>query len=466
MASGSSTTLRTSVRTPSSTGRASAPSLFFGRSFLRATDEYGRIACNDVIVHRETRQRRRIEVEELQGSIAQYGVLNPIIITKDLTLIAGERRLTASRNLGLLDIPFRYIEDLTPIEAQIIELEENVKRSDLDWRDDARAVLRLHQLYASTLPGWTQERTAKALSRSPSLISKQLMVAPELDSPRLADAPHLATACNILSRRADRQASDMLSEIIEMSRTVVPDEVPRPEPNKILSPEKTILQEDFIKWSSKYRGKPFNFVHCDFPYGIDLGGGAWSGKNSHHLYDDKPDVYFDLIRAFCGNLDNFMAPSAHLMFWFSMKFYNETLELFRELAPSLAFQAFPLFWYKSDNVGIMPDPKRGPRRNMETCFLASREDRLLVRSVSDTYCAPTDKKWHTSTKPVPMLKHFFQMFVDDGSRVLDPTCGSGASLRAAEEMGANFVLGLERDPEHCNNARTAMREFRLLRASK
>jgi predicted RNA methylase len=55
------------------------------------------------------------------------------------------------------------------------------------------------------------------------------------------------------------------------------------------------------------------------------------------------------------------------------------------------------------------------------------------------------------------------MFVDEGTRLLDPTCGSGAALRAAEDLGAQMVLGLERDPEHASAAKSALRQFRALK---
>jgi tRNA G10 N-methylase Trm11 len=62
-----------------------------------------------------------------------------------------------------------------------------------------------------------------------------------------------------------------------------------------------------------------------------------------------------------------------------------------------------------------------------------------------------------------MLRHFFQMFVDENTSLLDPTAGSGSALRAAESLGAKRVLGLEVDQEYAKNANVAMRNFRNLR---
>ena len=97
-------------------------------------------------------------------------------------------------------------------------------------------------------------------------------------------------------------------------------------------------------------------------------------------------------------------------------------------------------------------------------FVASRGDRSITRAVSNIYGAPTVKDTHQSEKPEPMLRHFFQMFVDENTRLLDPTCGSGSALRAAESLGAKYVLGLEVNPDFAEGARIALRKFRNLRA--
>ena len=67
-------------------------------------------------------------------------------------------------------------------------------------------------------------------------------------------------------------------------------------------------------------------------------------------------------------------------------------------------------------------------------------------------------------KPEPMLRHFFRMFVDEHGHMLDLTCGSGTSLRAAESLGASRVLGLELDPTNHENAVAELNRSRTLAA--
>lgn len=456
---------------------------------MAISNNYQRVLCTSICVDRENRQRRTIDTSGLKDSISLHGVLNPIIVREDLTLVAGERRLTASIELGLQDIPVRFYEDLSSGEAQIIELEENLKRADLNWKEEALAICALHKRFVEREPTWNLSRTAEALCISPQVISKNVKVGKAIlaGHPKVLSSPGVDSASNVLSREEDRAIGDAISDIHEMTEKLFLPQPAAATGNKTstnsgdlagtsaLSPPPSsalstatlpILLEDFTSWATTYSGPKFNFIHCDFPYGISMDkGGAWAGGKTSTLYADSPDVYWALLECFCKNLDNFMAVSGHVMFWFSMHYYQETLDFFATHAPSLVFNPFPLIWLKSDNVGIMPDPLRGPRRIYETALMASREDRPVLKPVANGYAAPTDRQYHPSTKPEPMLKHFFQMFVDSATRMLDPTCGGGSALRAAEAMGAAQVLGLERDPEHHKSAISAMRKFRILRSA-
>lgn len=448
------------------------------------TDRFQRIPLASIIVERETRQRREIKVDDLAKSISQVGVLQPIIITRDLVLVAGERRLAACRQLGLADIPARFVEEISKTELEIIELEENCKREDLPWLDHVKAIARVHQLYLSLDPDWTMSETAEKLSVGQPHISNVLSIAAEIEDERVQKAGTMREAYNLLRRRSARAMGDALQELLDDTAEPAPgsagatpsDELGLPAPQArvydLSSPAvppkpaplpDSILTESFLDWGPQYIGKKFNLIHCDFPYGVELFAGPQGlGAEPTRGYDDSLDLYLALLECLCRNLDRLMSVSGHLMFWYSGKHDRVTRETFARLAPTLAFTPFPLIWGKSDNAGIASDPRHGPRHIYETCLLASRGNRQIVRVVSDLYNAPTDKRLHVSTKPQPMLKHFMSMLVDENTSLLDPTAGSGAALRAADEIGAKLVLGLEIDAKVAAVANTALRNQRLM----
>lgn len=466
---------------------------------MSASDDYARLALSAIHVQ-EGRQRSAIALDkDFLASIRLRGILCPLLVKRDGTLVAGGRRFAAARELALPDAPVRFVhDDLTPSELRVIELEENIRRAELPWRDECRAVAEIHQIWHNTRENWSHEKSQNEIGHD---LSKWLRVARELDNPRLAQATNFWAAYNICQRIDARNADAMLEDIafagaeraggepvasegeIEFSEaqepptseiggeaaapsSASPPPTTRQSALRTLPPRDDVLTTDFITWARAYSGPRFNFVHCDFPYGKRVFAGEWGGKNDAGFqYKDEPDTYWELIAALCANLERLMTPTAHLMFWLSseVEMQHATIAKFRELAPELIFQPRALVWLKSDNVGIVPDPKRGPRWITELALMASRGDRILVKPLANAYAAPTARALHPSTKPEPVLRHFFSMFVDQTTRMLDPTCGSGSSLRAAESLGAQSVLGVERSEDYAASARKALREFRTLK---
>src|ERR1700733_11302014 len=164
------------------------------------SDDYQRLSIEAIYVDRAARQRGKIEVEDLVQSIKRNGVINPLIVTREGQLIAGERRLEASKLAGLLDVPVRFLDELEESERQLIELEENLKRKDIEWDETARAIKAIHDLYRAKDPDWTHADTGAALGLTQSAITKYLGVAAELHQPKIANAGTLREALDKISR--------------------------------------------------------------------------------------------------------------------------------------------------------------------------------------------------------------------------------------------------------------------------
>lgn len=407
-----------------------------------------------IVTNRETRQRRELTgIVELAESIHNVGLINPILIRRETgELIAGERRLAACRSLGWDNITVQFDDEIEPAKLKLIELEENVKRVDLPWQDECRAIEEYHALRKETDPAWTQDATAKALNKDSSEVTNKLKVANELaaGNTRITDAPKYSVARGIVQRAEARKDEKALAEFNESISNVPKDRAPD-----------AIIGADFCEWAAAYSGPRFNFIHCDFPYGIGADSFNQGAAPAHGGYEDTEDTYWKLVDALGKNGARLTTESAHLVFWFSMHYYQETIMRLEEYGWQV--DPFPLVWHKSDNIGILPDPSRGPRRIYETALFASRGDRKVVRACSNVYSGPTVRDKHMSEKPQAMLQHFFQMFVDDTTLMLDPTCGSGSAIRAGEHLGAKFALGLEINPEFADRANSALLRARAAR---
>lgn len=420
------------------------------------------LSLDSIIVKRDERQRKELtNIEELMESIKRRGQLQPVVISRDNVLIAGERRYTALQRLNHSRIKVVYSDELDEAELKAIELEENIKRVDLPWKDNCLAIDSYHRLHLTRDPDWTQSKTAEALGLDAGEISSRLAVAEELQrgNKLVAESPKLSTAKGIVKRQNERRAAAETSQLMAMVNPKPKKEQPNgssQETSLTSSGGESaatgtgfILNEDFNTWAESFDGERFNLIHCDFPYGVGMHKSDQGSGDSYGTYEDTPDIYWALVDTLLAHLDNFCEDSAHLIFWFSMDYYTETLE---RLGTRFSVNPFPLVWHKSDGAGILPDPNRGPRRTYETALFASRGDRKIVRAVSNSVGAGITRGRHMSEKSQDVLRHFFRMVVDEHTSLLDPTCGSGSALRAAHSVGAPRFLGLEVNKEFADHA--------------
>ena len=110
-------------------------------------------------------------LQELSDSIKEHGVFQPIIVKKSIKgyeIIAGERRVKASRMAGLTEIP-AIIRDFNDQEMMEIALLENLQRENLNAIEEANAYKKLQETLSVT-----QEELAKRLGKSRSHITNMI----------------------------------------------------------------------------------------------------------------------------------------------------------------------------------------------------------------------------------------------------------------------------------------------------
>src|SRR5215471_3342822 len=161
------------------------------------------VPLDEISVKRDDRQRRELsDIDVLADSIRRLGLIHPLVVTRDLELVAGERRLTACRSLGWMTIAVQYVDELEPAKLLAIELEENVKRQDIPWQDQVKAVRDYHALRVREDPEWGQIDTAEAIGLTRQHTNAMIQVADELlgGNAMVVDAPQLSTAIGIVRR--------------------------------------------------------------------------------------------------------------------------------------------------------------------------------------------------------------------------------------------------------------------------
>ena len=110
-------------------------------------------------------------LNDLAASIKEHGVFQPILVRKSLSgyeLIAGERRLRASKLIGNKTIPAVIVE-IDDKEMMEISLLENIQREDLSPIEEAQAYNKLIKKF-----NYTQEDLAKRIGKSRANITNML----------------------------------------------------------------------------------------------------------------------------------------------------------------------------------------------------------------------------------------------------------------------------------------------------
>ncbi len=122
------------------------------------------------------------DLEDLANSIREKGVIQPLIVTLNTKedryeLIAGERRLRASKIAGLSHVPVVVIN--VDDENSLLELAliENIQRTDLNPIEEAEAYRKLIEKF-----GYTQEETAQRVGKQRSTVTNilRLLKLPDL----------------------------------------------------------------------------------------------------------------------------------------------------------------------------------------------------------------------------------------------------------------------------------------------
>ncbi len=90
-------------------------------------------------------------VQKLADSISKVGLINPITVDQEYTLIAGLHRLEAAKRLGWTEIKCT-VSDLEGLQAELAEIDENFVRKDLSDDEFRELLLRRKEIYEALHP--------------------------------------------------------------------------------------------------------------------------------------------------------------------------------------------------------------------------------------------------------------------------------------------------------------------------
>lgn len=409
------------------------------------------IPLSSIIVS-PTRQRRTFDetsLVELRTSLEEGpGLLHPLVIRETEegpVLVAGERRLRAIQDLyelgGVLRfggqtldrglVPVVTLGELSPLEAEEAELEENIRRVDLSWQERAAATDRLVSLRGrqANLAGLDAPPVAEVSREiypdhhpkaAHSAVRREMIVARQLSDPEVRAAKTLDEAFKVVQKKEETAKNTRLAEALGRTYSVA---------------DLVLLNEDAQDWAEKQPGGQFDIILTDPPYGMGAHEFGDSGKGSDaaaHTYEDTPQALESLIEWFAAESFRLTRPDAHLYLFCD-------IDWFHTWRKALSLEGWgvhrtPLIWHNPDGYRT-PWPTRGPQRKYELILYAVKGD-LTVNAVRpDVITARKDSAvGYAAQKPVDLLVDLLRRSARPGSRVLDPFAGSGSTLAACYSM--------------------------------
>lgn len=406
--------------------------------------------------NRQRREFDQAKLNELGDSIARLGLLHAIVLRRNgdtLTLVAGERRVRALEAMSMLglrysyngepvppgEVPYTLLSDLSPLEAEEAELEENTHRVDLSWQEKAAATTRLMELRQAqaiarnepppTLAALTEELHGVEAGRQYTTTRKELALAKHLDRPEIAAAKSVDEAWKLLQKEEAREKRAALgAEVGKNFSTSV----------------HRCVHADSLVWMCDTQAEQFDVILTDPPYGMgaDEFGDSGTGRNMAHGYADTPELFDSIMQHFPRESFRIAKPLAHL-YWFC-DIYN--FEWIKEALSHAGWQVFrtPLIWYKRTGMRA-PWPLMGPQRKYEIIVYAVKGKRPVTKMAPDVIeCPPDPNLGHMAQKPVALYQELLSRSVAPGDRVCDPFCGSGPIFAAAHALKC-FATGVEID---------------------
>lgn len=188
-------------------------------------------------------------LEDLAHSIKEYGLLNPITVTKNgdcYEILAGERRYRATL-LNKADTIDAIVKTYEEKDVEVLSLIENVQREDLSAIEEATAYKKLIDSY-----GLTQEEIAKKMGKSRSYIANtiRLLKLNEEEKTALRDGSISPSQARSLLSLDDGEKRDKALDDYINKKVVVRDV------EKISREDKKPPHRNFIDLTGKSDNKP------------------------------------------------------------------------------------------------------------------------------------------------------------------------------------------------------------------
>jgi hypothetical protein len=389
------------------------------------------------------------EIISLAESIKEKGMFHMPIVRpsnlpfdasgkrKEWIVIYGDKRIRALIHNGETWAEVGVTENITEEEARELYLDENLKRKNLDWYDEAALTQELHTLRQLKHGGqnhrgrpkagttvWGIDDTARELQRAVGMVSEDLLLVRAV-----SQDPSLR---NI----KDRQTAVRLARVAA-KRIITEEEANLPSRKIIVEPGQVFLG-NAAEVLSKF--PDYSFDHC-------ITDPPWIKYVDQKLTKDADTmpVFKELYRVL--KTDSFLYMFVGI----------DDYEIYRRELPKLGFKVSktPLIWHKTNSMSRIGVASWEYGRNFEFILLAVKGNPALtnptqMEAVFTSKVVPTKHLIHPNEKPVELIETLIDHCSYEGSFFIEPFGGSFAHVEALKNKGRKWIA-IEREKPFYEN---------------
>ena len=374
------------------------------------TERFEKVNIDKLIPYaRNARTHSKEQVNQLRSSLREFGFVNPVIVDKDLNIIAGHGRIMAAKEEGYTEVPCVFVEHLTDSQKRAYILADNRLAMNAGW-DEEMLEVEISDLMGEnfdvSMLGFDGEEIDKLLGMNEVVQDDEFDVEEELQNPpitKLGDVWKLGDHRLICGDSTKEETYTLLMD-----------------------------------------GKKANLVVTDPPYNVNYEGSAGKIKNDNMTNDNFYQFLFDAF----SNMEKVMADDSSIYVFHAD---TEGLNFRKAFADSGFYLSGTCIWKKQSLVlGRSPyqwqhEPVLfGWKKKGKHQWYTGRKESTIWE-----FDKPKKNSDHPTMKPIPLIAYPILNSSLSNCIVLDAFGGSGSTLIACEQTG-RICHTIELDEKFCD----------------
>ena len=381
------------------------------------------------------RLHSRRQIRQIARSIETFGFIAPILVDRDLKVIAGHGRVLASRELKAAEVPTISIDHLSPEKIRAYMITDNKLTENSTWSEE---LLANHFIELSALDlNFDLDVTGFEVGEIDFMIENQ-------------------------GKSAAADTADDLQSIPSGPPICKPGDIWLLGRHRVLCGNAL----ESASYAALLEGELADVVFTDPPYNVRIDGHASGlGRTKHREFamvcgEMSRADFTDFLTRICLQLKRFSQRGAINFICMDWRHAGEMLAAGNEIYPELKNICVwvkhnagmgSLYRSQHEMIFVYKTGRQSHRNNVQLGKHGRHRTNVWSYRAANDFGRPTDEgnllKLHPTVKPVAMVADAILDCSSRGDVVLDPFLGSGTSLLAAERVGRR-CFGIEIDPAY------------------